>query len=157
MWRVVRTPFFFYMSQNSLICFLGIQLSSTVIGILMMKYYQECIYIYFFFFNQTMVLFLSLLSLVYYLLWFKVNDNQDNRQTFAPILKIGRSTPTSIQLTAHNWQKWTRVFPTCPCHEIYRDEAAGLKSCKYRPTWKITIFVKMWNLGQYRENLIFCQ
>ena len=58
-------------------------------------------------------------------------------------------------LTAHNWQKWKRVFLTCPCHEIYRDEAVGLKSCKY--TWKITIFVKMWNLGQYRENLIFCQ
>ena len=58
-------------------------------------------------------------------------------------------------LTAHNLQKWKRVFLTSPCHEIYRDEAVGLKSCKY--TWKITIFVKMWNLGQYRENLIFCQ
>ena len=60
-----------------------------------------------------------------------------------------------LWLTAHNWQKWKRVFLTCPCHEIYRDEAVGLKSCKY--TWKITILVKMWNLGQYRENLIFCQ
>ena len=58
-------------------------------------------------------------------------------------------------LTGGNWQKWKRVFLTCPCHEIYRDEAVGLKSCK--STWKITIFVKMWNLGQYRENLIFCQ
>ena len=58
-------------------------------------------------------------------------------------------------LTAHNWQKWKRVFLTCPCHKIYRDEAVGLKSCKY--TWKITIFMKMWNLGQYHENLIFCQ
>ena len=58
-------------------------------------------------------------------------------------------------LMAHNWQKWKRVFLTCPCHKIYRDKAVGLKSCKY--TWKITIFVKMWNLGQYRENLIFCQ
>ena len=58
-------------------------------------------------------------------------------------------------LTAHNWQKWNRVFLTCPCHVIYRDEAVGLKSCKY--TWKITIFVKMWNLGQYHENSIFCQ
>ena len=61
----------------------------------------------------------------------------------------------SFDLRAHNWQKWKRVFLTCPCHKIYRDEAVGLKSCKY--TWKITIFVKMWNLGQYRENLIFCQ
>ena len=58
-------------------------------------------------------------------------------------------------LTGGNWQKWKRVFLTCPCHNIYRDEAVGLKSCKN--TWKITIFVKMWNLGQYRENLIFCQ
>ena len=48
-----------------------------------------------------------------------------------------------------------KEFLTCPCHEIYMDEAVGLKSCKN--TWKITIFVKMWNLGQYRENLIFSQ
>ena len=48
--------------------------------------------------------------------------------------------------TAHNWQKWKRVFLSCPCHKIYRDEAVGFKSCKY--AWKITIFVKMWNLGQ---------
>ena len=58
-------------------------------------------------------------------------------------------------LTGGNWQKWKRVFLTCPCHKIYRDGAVGLKSCKY--TWKITKFVKMGNLGQYRENLIFCQ
>ena len=48
-------------------------------------------------------------------------------------------------LTGGNWQKWKRVFLTCFCHEIYRDEAVGLKSCKN--AWKITIFVKMWNLG----------
>ena len=59
------------------------------------------------------------------------------------------------ELTGGNWQKWKRVFLTCPCHEIYRNKAVGLKSCKN--TWKITIFVKMWNLGQFRENLIFCQ
>ena len=28
---------------------------------------------------------------------------------------------------AHNWQKWKRVLLTCPCHEIYRDEAVGSK------------------------------
>ena len=50
---------------------------------------------------------------------------------------------------------WKRVFLACPCHEIYKDEAVGLKSCKY--TWKITIYVNMWNLGQFREILIFCQ
>ena len=71
------------------------------------------------------------------------------------------ATPTTrmilfvlCRLTGGHWQKWKRVFLTCPCHEIYRDEAVGLKSCKN--TWKITIFVKIWNLGQYRENLIFC-
>ena len=30
-------------------------------------------------------------------------------------------------LTAHNWQKWKKVFLTCPCNEIYRVEAVGLK------------------------------
>ena len=59
------------------------------------------------------------------------------------------------QLTAHKWQKWKRVFLTCPCRKISRDEAVGLKSCKY--IWKITILVKMWNLRQNRENFIFCQ
>ena len=61
----------------------------------------------------------------------------------------------TVDLTGGNWQQWKRVFLTCPCHEIYRDEAVDLKSCKN--TWKITIFVKMWNLGQYRENFTFCQ
>ena len=61
----------------------------------------------------------------------------------------------NLKLTGGNWQKWKRVFLTCPSHKIYRDEAVGLKSCKN--TWKITIFVKMWNLGQYCQNLIFCQ
>ena len=65
------------------------------------------------------------------------------------------SYDTDLWLTGGNWQKWKRVFLTCPCHKIYRDEAIGLKSCKC--TWKITKFVKMGNLGQYRENLIFCQ
>ena len=55
-------------------------------------------------------------------------------------------------LTAHNWQKWKSTFLTCPCHKIGRVEALGLKY-----TFKITIFVKMWNLGQFWENLIFCQ
>ena len=36
-----------------------------------------------------------------------------------------------MQLTAHNWQKWKRVFLTCPCHEIYRVEAVGLISSNY--------------------------
>ena len=73
----------------------------------------------------------------------------------SPITVCGENKSIMLALTGGNWQKWKRVFLTCPCHEIYRDETVGLKSCKN--TWKITIFVKMWNLGQYRENSIFCQ
>ena len=58
-------------------------------------------------------------------------------------------------LTAHNWQKWKRVFVTCPCHKIYRVKAVGLKSSNH--TWKIMIFANMWNLGQFCEKMIFCQ
>ena len=58
-------------------------------------------------------------------------------------------------LTAHNWQKWKRVYLTCPCHKIYRVEAAGLKMSNY--TWTLMIFANMWNLGQFREKMIFCQ
>ena len=53
-----------------------------------------------------------------------------------------------LPLTAHNWQKWKRVFLTCPCHEIYRVEAVGPKSSNY--TWKIIIFceyVKFWAIS----------
>ena len=80
-------------------------------------------------------------------------DNLKNLNTFF-VLNLTTFKLKST-LTGGNWQKWKRVFLTCPCHEIYKDEAVDLKSCKN--TWKITIFVKMWNLGQYRENLIFWQ
>ena len=92
-------------------------------------------------------------------------EQGETRTSHGPIPHPLMETHTSLvlfqgiyslgHLTAHNWQKWKRVFLTCLCHEIYRNEAFGLKSCKY--TWKITIFVKMWNLGQYPENLILCQ
>ena len=45
------------------------------------------------------------------------------------------------------------TFLTCSCHKIYREEAVGLKSSNY--TLKITIFVNMKNLGQFREKLMF--
>ena len=48
-------------------------------------------------------------------------------------------------LTAHNWQKWKRVFLTCPSHKIYRVEAFGLKSSNY--TWKIMIFCEYVKFG----------
>ena len=89
----------------------------------------------------------------------KTKQNTILHVIFTFSLKQGETRTSSgfiwVPLTGGNWQKWKRVFLTCPCHEIYRDEAVGLKSCKN--TWKITIFVKMWNLEQYREHLIFCQ
>ena len=50
-----------------------------------------------------------------------------------------------LYLTAHNWQKWKRAFPTCPCHKIYSDEAVGLKSYKY--TWKNYDFCEIVKFG----------
>ena len=64
-------------------------------------------------------------------------------------------TQRNFILTAHNWQHWKRVFPSCHCHEIYRVKPVGLKNCNY--VWKITIFVNVWNLGQLLEKSIFCQ
>ena len=51
-----------------------------------------------------------------------------------------RPITLSDGLTGGNWQKWKRVFLTCPCHKIYRDEAVGLKSCKY--TWKNNFLIE---------------
>ena len=58
---------------------------------------------------------------------------------------------TTHDLMAHNWQKWKRVFLTCPCHKIYRDEAVVLKVAnileKLRFLWKCEIWgniVKIW-------------
>ena len=89
--------------------------------------------------------------------------SMQNAQPVATLLLVTRYIECSeglqviktVHLTGGNWQKLKRVFLTCPCHKMYRDEAVGLKSGKN--TWKITIFVEMWNLGQNRENLIFCQ
>ena len=55
---------------------------------------------------------------------------------------------------ANNWQKWKSTFLTCHCRQIYRIEAVGLLICNY--AYKITTFVNIWNLGQFRENLILC-
>ena len=48
---------------------------------------------------------------------------------------------TTLLLMANNWQIWKRIFLTCPCHEIYRDEAVGLKVANILS--KILILVKM--------------
>ena len=49
----------------------------------------------------------------------------------------------SQNLMAHNWQKWKRVFLTCPCHEIYRDEAVGLK--------KMQLYLKNYDFCEHVE------
>ena len=55
-------------------------------------------------------------------------------------------------LMTHNWQKWKSRFLTGRCHKIHREETVILESCN---TLKIMIFVNMWNLGQFLENLRF--
>ena len=44
---------------------------------------------------------------------------------------------------------------TACVQNTYQYKVVGLKKSNY--TLKITIFVSMWNLGQFHENLIFCQ
>ena len=46
-------------------------------------------------------------------------------------------------LTAHNWQKWKTVLLTCPCHDMYRDEAVDLK--------KMQIYLKNYDFCEYLE------
>ena len=47
--------------------------------------------------------------------------------------------------------KMEKKIPTCLCHKIHRVEAVGLSLFNY--ILKITIFVNMWNVGLFRENL----
>ena len=68
------------------------------------------------------------------------------------MIEVGYIRCLTINLTAHNWQKWKRVFLTCPCHKIYRGEAVGLKKVanileELRFMWICGIwgnFVKIW-------------
>ena len=53
-------------------------------------------------------------------------------------------------ITTHNWHKWKNRFFTSLCYKIYRVEAVDLSLSKY--TFKVMIFLNMWNLGQFREN-----
>ena len=71
---------------------------------------------------------------------------------YAPCFVIPRGLST-LYKTAK--QKWKSTFLSCPGHKIYRVEAVGLKSSN--DTFKITSFVSVLNLGQFREKLIFCQ
>ena len=50
----------------------------------------------------------------------------------------------------HNWQKGKSTFFTCPCHNVLRVKAVGLKSSNH--TLKKYDFCE--NLGQFCENVI---
>ena len=121
-------------------------------------WFQSTIHIYFL---QTLKSAMQLtLVCTIYLCAHKTHLYLDTKSDMKPIHssarpQLGLVSCLSIQngLTAHNWQKWESTFLTCPCHKICREEAVGLKSYNY--TLKITIFVNMWNLGQFLENLIF--
>ena len=64
---------------------------------------------------------------------------------FWQLWALKSETNISLSLMAHNWQKWKSIS----LHTIYRVEAINLAIFIY--TWKIAIFVNMWNLGQFRE------
>ena len=67
---------------------------------------------------------------------------------------------SASNLTGGNWQKWKRVFLTCPCRKIYRDEAVGLKSCKYiilenlRNLWKWEIWGNIAKIWYFASNFL---
>ena len=67
---------------------------------------------------------------------------------------LGENTETrGGALTAHSWQKWKSTFLTCPCHEIYREEAVGVKNSNYTKKYDFCEYVKF---GAFRENVTFC-
>ena len=76
---------------------------------------------------------------------------------FMPIVEKLYDRPHTLTLiltlTAHNWQKWKRVFLPCPWHKIYRVEAVGLKSSNYN--WKIMIFAICEIWGNFVKNWYF--
>ena len=49
-----------------------------------------------------------------------------------------------VNLTAHNWQNWKRVFLTCPCHEIFKDEACSWSK-------KLQMYLKNYDACEYVE------
>ena len=68
-------------------------------------------------------------------------------------------TIMKVALTAHNWQKWKRVFLTCPCHKIYSEGAVGLKSCKlYFKNYDFCEYVKFveisWKFEMFVNNCV---
>ena len=85
------------------------------------------------------------------------------QNTLVGLYKLWKVTPrsTSVHPTTHTTYNSYRLINGSQLakikkvDKIYREEAVGLKKSNY--TLKITIFVNMWNLEQFRENLIFSQ
>ena len=62
----------------------------------------------------------------------------------------------SLTQLIYTWQKWKKVYSLdVPAMKILGKKRIGLKSSNC--TLKITIFVNMWNLGQFRLILMFCK
>ena len=55
-------------------------------------------------------------------------------------------------LTAHTRQEWKSTFLTYHCHEIYREEAVGLKKIPII-LWKIMIFCEYVKFGPISLNI----
>ena len=58
----------------------------------------------------------------------------------------------NLNLMAHNWQIWKSRFLTCHCQNSYGKSSLSIKlQFCFK---KNMVFVNMWDLGQFSENLI---
>ena len=74
-------------------------------------------------------------------------------KSLVQIFQLFLSKPLEIMgFNGSQLAKKKSTFLTCHCHRNYRVEAVGLKK-KCNCTLKITIFVSMWNLGQFRKKI----
>ena len=60
---------------------------------------------------------------------------------------VGPTYETNLRLTTGKNEK-ASAFLTCPCHEIYREEAAGLKKFQlYFKNYDFYEYVKFWAIS----------
>ena len=67
----------------------------------------------------------------------------------SPLSDLEQLENLCVRVKVHNCQKWKSRFFKWPCHKIYRVEAVS------NYTFKITIFVSMWNLEHFVKNWYF--
>ena len=79
------------------------------------------------------------------------NPNK-TKQTSFPVFLVRHAIQYYI-LMAYNWQKWKSTFLTCHCHEIYREEAFGLKSSSYAEKIWFLWICQIW--GNFIKNQYF--